>query len=203
MSFWKVLGGVAAGIGTVACLPVAGAVGAVTLAGAAVAGTVGGIAGAAVAMNDEECEEELSESRENNNKLKARIAMQETFIKECEKDLEKLSPYEAHAKYLVSLVAIGVAAANADGMISPEEEEALDAFVLGMSQSRLPDEVLSTIEDLKNNPPNLVTAVKIAEEMGCLHWKRFDQVINLVIDADEKINDKEKAFLQAFRNMAA
>jgi hypothetical protein len=50
----KVIGGVAAGIGTVAALPVMGAIGTVSILGAIIGGTVGGIAGAAVAGKDSE-----------------------------------------------------------------------------------------------------------------------------------------------------
>ena len=60
LSFWKVAGGVVAGVGAVACLPVAGAVGAVTLKGAAIGGTIGGLGGFAMAKEDEK---ERSRSR--------------------------------------------------------------------------------------------------------------------------------------------
>lgn len=54
MSFWKMLGGVAAGVGAVAALPVAGPIGAVTAVGAVVGGAIGGTAGAITAFSDED-----------------------------------------------------------------------------------------------------------------------------------------------------
>ena len=62
MNALKVILGTAAGVGAVACLPVAGAVGTVTLLGAALGGTVGGVAGGF--LSDADDEESLSEFRE-------------------------------------------------------------------------------------------------------------------------------------------
>lgn len=53
MGFWKIVGGIAAGVGAVALLPVAGAVGAVTLTGAVVGGTVGAVVAAGSDDEDE------------------------------------------------------------------------------------------------------------------------------------------------------
>ena len=64
MGFWKILGGIAAGVGTVALLPVAGAVGAVTMTGA----IVGGTGGAAVAAGSEDEKKKL---REENQRMAA------------------------------------------------------------------------------------------------------------------------------------
>ncbi len=64
MGFWKILGGIAAGVGAVALLPVAGAVGAVTMTGAIVGGTVG----AAVAAGTEDEKKKL---REENQRMAA------------------------------------------------------------------------------------------------------------------------------------
>ncbi len=61
MGFWKILGGIAAGVGAVALLPVAGAVGAVTATGAIVGGTVG----ATIAMGTDDSDEKKRLRREN------------------------------------------------------------------------------------------------------------------------------------------
>ena len=68
MGFWKILGGIAAGVGAVALLPVAGAVGAVTMTGALVGGTVG----AAVAAGSEDEKKKL---REENQRVVANSAV--------------------------------------------------------------------------------------------------------------------------------
>jgi len=54
MNTIKVIGGVAAGIGTVSALPVMGKFGRVSLLGAVLGGTIGGLAGAAIAIKDDE-----------------------------------------------------------------------------------------------------------------------------------------------------
>lgn len=61
MGFWKIVGGIAAGVGTVAMLPVAGAVGAVTITGA----LIGGAVGAAVAASTDDEDEKKRLRREN------------------------------------------------------------------------------------------------------------------------------------------
>ena len=70
MGFWKILGGIAAGVGAVALLPVAGAVGAVTATGA----IVGGAVGAAVAAGTDD-EDEKKRLREENERTSARCAI--------------------------------------------------------------------------------------------------------------------------------
>ena len=62
MGFWKIVGGIAAGVGAVALLPVAGAVGAVTLTGAVVGGTVGAVV--AAGSDDEEEKKRLRAENE-------------------------------------------------------------------------------------------------------------------------------------------
>lgn len=60
----KIVGGVAAGIGAVAALPVMGAFGAVSLVGALVGGSVGGLAGVAMVNHDsDECLYQWSEGK--------------------------------------------------------------------------------------------------------------------------------------------
>lgn len=70
MGFWKILGGIAAGVGAVALLPVAGAVGAVTATGAIVGGAVGAVVAAGTGDEDEK-----KRLREENERTSARCAI--------------------------------------------------------------------------------------------------------------------------------
>jgi len=70
MGFWKILGGIAAGVGAVALLPVAGAVGAVTATGAIVGGTVGAVVAAGA-----DDEDEKKRLREENERTAAKCAV--------------------------------------------------------------------------------------------------------------------------------
>ena len=67
MEAYKVAGGVAAGVGVVAALPVLGAIGSVSLLGAILGGTVGGIAGAVASEMEEDaqCTTRQSSAQEN------------------------------------------------------------------------------------------------------------------------------------------
>ena len=204
MSFWKVLGGVAAGVGAIVCLPVAGPIGAVTAIGAAVGGVVGGAAGAAVAFGDEETEEQLANAKANEEKVKAsKLAQEKKFNAQFEEQSKSLKEHEKLCDLIVALFAMGVAAANADGFVSDEENEALDGFVLGIAGSEFPEEIKNSIAEFKSNPPNLITAVALAKKIPNVNWELFATVIKLVIEADDEIVETESAFLQTFHILAA
>lgn len=202
MSFWKVVGGIAAGVGAVAALPVAGPIGAVTAVGAVVGGVVGGTAGAAVALNDEDeieqRDKEIKKGRAENIELK------DKYEKELQDLAKKLEGYKEHTGAIVGMVAIGMATANADGEIAPSEKEAIMEFSAGVQHSKLPSEVQSLVKKLIDSPPSLQTAISIIKEHDKNpDWSIYRGIITVVIHADEKEDDLEKEFLNNFDILAA
>jgi tellurite resistance protein len=202
MGFWKVLGGVAAGIGAVACLPVMGAVGAVTLVGAVVGGTVGAIGGAIASATDEE--EKASCERAGEQKATAKYEERVQKLVAALKEMEaRMDDSETYFRFLVALVAVGMATANADGTIGEEELQELEEFTTGIGCSKLPAHVKGMITKLKNNPPSFNTAMNYVRKAGDVDLALFEMVIEVVAASDGRVDEKEKALLSAFREATA
>lgn len=189
MGFFKVLGGVALGVGAIAAAPFTGGgslVGAATLAGSlAGAGTVAaavgaGAAGAAAgyALSEKE-EEERRREREQDIKAGEAIATQtyEPRIQESEKNLaettkraEKLEAetqdYLEFHKKQVGKFAVGMAMVNADGKISPEERKDIITFLEKASANDYPPTIIDDLRALVQAPPSFEQAVAKAKEYG-------------------------------------
>lgn len=101
MGFWKVLSGIAAGVGAVALLPVAGAVGAVTATGA----IVGGAVGAVVAAGTDD-EDEKKRLRAENERTTAKCAVATTKAKKIvEESNEKVAAAQRKVEQAVQRAA--------------------------------------------------------------------------------------------------
>lgn len=126
MSFFKVLGGVAAGIGVVAAAPVFGAVGAVSLVGAGVGAVAGGVAGSVIAASDDE---ELDYVRNERNQVLEENTVYSEKMKEVEKYIKKMMASNIEKtkkiKVIKTLLEAGLLMAWADGSLEDEEKEEL------------------------------------------------------------------------------
>lgn len=197
MSYWKILGGAMAGIGAVACLPVLGGIGAVSLVGATIGGVVGGLGGLAMAVSDEEKE---SNAYDNG---KAKIAAEyEIRIRKLtaafEEAKNKLDGDKTYFQLIISLFAMGLATANADGEISQEEHEDLDQFVYGIIGSALPNHIQQQIQMLRQVPPTLNEAIEYIKKIDSPDIELFRSVITLISESDGKVTSDERVFLKAF-----
>ena len=205
MNYWKVLGGViagaGAGVGAVVFLPVAGTVGAVTLAGSAIAAgvgaAVGGTTGAVVAEQDEEKDSALKDAKAK------MIAKENKFNAKFNEQITKFKESQEYFDLVIALFAMGMAAANADGKIVNEEQEAIDEFIAGLAKSKLPKKIKDKINNLKQNPPSLNTAITLAKKIKDVNWELFETVISLVANADGKNDPQEIAFKEAFHKETA
>lgn len=202
MGFWKVLGGVAAGVGTVAALPVAGPIGAVTLVGAAVGAAAGGFAGAATSAVDEKRRGEARRSGERRATARYKVKEEklESKIKEAQ---EELSDAKSYFRLLTALFAVGMATANADGHISDEELVDIEEFCAGIGHSNLPTHVKDDITKFKTNPPSFATAMEHVSKLENVDLSLFEAVIEVVSASDGKVSEQELALLSAFRKAAA
>lgn len=202
MGFWKVLGGVAAGIGAVACLPVLGAVGAVTLVGAVVGGTVGAVGGMIASSSEEE--EKESCAREGERKATAKYEKKvEKLVNALKEVGDRLKDDQSYFRLLIALFAVGMATANADGKISEEELQELEEFTAGIGCSKLPSHVKGMITKLKNTPPSFNTAMNYVKKAGGVDLSLFEAVIEVVAASDGRVDEQEKALLAAFREATA
>ena len=212
MGFWKILGGVAIGVGAVAAAPFTGGgsvVGAATLLGsmagagtvaaAGAAGTAGAVAGAV--LSDQEKEERQNETRrakEAGVAAGAKLAedqWKEKFITLC----SKLKERENFENTLIGLMAVGLAVANADGEICDEERFELDDLISGISSSSLPSSIKETILQMRNDPPNFNQAMAIARKYGC-NVEDIDVVIEVMANADDVITPEEDAFISKWNS---
>ncbi|HIQ27442.1 MAG TPA: hypothetical protein EYH42_02950 [Sulfurovum sp.] len=198
MGFGKMLGLAALGIGAVAAAPFTGGgsilgaatlgaslAGAGTIAAAAGAGAVGAAAGVALTRKEEEEEKRRNEKSAKNNK-------------NADKATDIVKGYEKHTTLIIALTAIGVAMANADGEISEEEREELNEYVGGVASANYPEVVLNTIKGIIANPPTFNEAMKYLEKVSAVEYPEIRNLLVAVMESDNKIHDKEKAFLSAY-----
>jgi hypothetical protein len=206
MGFLKIMTGAAIGVGAVAAAPFTGGgsilgaaslaaslAGAGTIAVAAGAGAAGAAAGAALSSK------EKNDRIKKMEKEKARHELEKKrMIKKLESVLQDTTKiYE----FIIAMHAIGVATANADGEISEEEVKEIEEFVEGVIAEKFPANVKSQIQDLTNNPPSLATAFSFLKkaEMTEKGWKDVDDLIEVVIRADGKVDNKEKDFRKKWK----
>ena len=216
--FGKILAGALIGVGAVAAAPFTGGgsiLGAASLAaslsgaGAVAAGVgavgagVGAVAGAAV-DEEEENERRRSEKR-GEQKAEAKFALrQEKLEREIK---EMMSDIAKREQFIVTAFAVGICSANCDGVISQEEIEELDYLVAGIGTSEmLSSSTKKQIEEMRQTPPNLNTVWALINEHGLTDKKYIDlfsEVINIVIEADEKIEVSENDFVKTWHKLAA
>jgi len=201
MSFWKVLGGAAAGVACVVALPVAGPIGAVTAVGAVVAAGAGAaVGGVASAIDDSEEQAERRGEQKANANYDIKYKKMHSAFKDAEKILNKNNDY---FNLLISMEAVGLACAACDGEIALEERQEIDEFIAGVASSGLPSHVKKEIEKIANNPPNLTTAFEMVKRLGLDSYELFDEIIEVVIHADGRIHQDEKAFQNAWNELVS
>lgn len=201
MSFWKVLSGAATAIACVVALPVAGPVGAITAAGAAIAGGVGAAAGGiASAVDDSEEQAERRGARREAAKYDRKYEKLASAFEEAE---SRISETEDYFNLLIAIEAVGLACAACDGEIAPEERQDIDEFIAGVASSELPSHIKSKIEEMAVNPPNIKTAFELSKKVGLDSYALFDEIIEVVMHADGRIHEQEKAFQQAWNELVA
>ncbi len=204
MSFWKTMAGIGTGIACVAALPVAGPIGAVTAVGAAVGGGIGGLVGyAASEMEEDEIKEAINDAGSQGYQKGKAENQQEIarLLKALKKAEEELSTTDGYFNLLIAMTAVGMACANCDGEIAPEEEKQMLEFVSGVGNEKLPQKVKSKIQDFVNNPPNVRTAFKLAQKVGLNSYELFDEIIEITIYADNRVHEKEIAFREAWNDL--
>lgn len=199
------VGGVALGVGAVAAAPFTGGgslFGAATLAGSLMgAGTIAAAAGTAAVAGGAGAYMARKENEED-EKLNQELAEQKLRADKLEEGIKKaLSTFQGdreYFNYIIGLTAIGLAMANADGEIAPEERRELEEFIGGIANSNYPPYVKQAINDLYENVPNLMTAMKYISKINPKNHETIRDLIKLVMMADNIRHEREVAFIQAF-----
>lgn len=205
MGFGKILGLAALGVAAVAAAPFTGGgslFGAATLAGSlagagaiAAAGTAGAVgAGVGYALSRKEEEEE----QVKNEKIAELRKKAEKFEEDFKRAISQFQGDKEYFNFIIASTALGMAIANADGEISNDELIEINEFVGGIASSNYPQHIVYTITQLKDNPPSFNEAMKYLEKVNISNYESIRSLIELVIEADGIIHEKEKAFLEAF-----
>ena len=208
MNYLVIVGGAVIGVGAVAAAPFTGGgslLGAASLATSlAGAGTIAAATGAAAVGTAVG----VGISSIEKDKLQKKIDTQKTMHElEKKKIIEKLEIILQDTTkiydYFIAMHAIGIAAANADGYISKEESQEIEEFVCGVMSCNFPDSVKSQIQNLTDNPPSLQTAYAFLKNTGLTEkgWNDIDDLIEIVINADDYKDEKETAFREAWNTL--
>lgn len=206
MSFWKILGGAALGVGAISAAPFTGGgslLGAATLASSlAGAGTIAaavgaGAAGAAAGAYFDDDDDIREEGRRQGvREGKALSALNVDMMK------ARLEQSEQPYVDMLAMEAVAVATAFCDGHYCEDERLQIEEMLSGMSRNVLPEEILQKMHELYENPPNLPTAYEMARNSS-LDIEFFDEIVDMVIAADEHEHENEVAFRQAWYQLRA
>lgn len=194
MGVFKILGGVALGVGAIAAAPFTG--------GGSIIGA--GIAGGVIASKiDEEEERKKKKSEKREAKLKRESAERVKREQKLRENLRaqefKFKEQKEFEEYVTAMFAVALSAANSDGEIHPNEIRDLEEFIAGESYKAIPKSLKYSIERLKNKPPNFNTAMQYVKEVSRSKWNIFDDIISIVILADGVVKPEEIAFEKAWK----
>lgn len=218
MSFWKILGGAALGVGAVAAAPFTGGgslLGAATLAGslagagaiAAGAGTVGAAAGAAYSSHEAKKAQKQKQNDFNAGKRQAETENAIAMEKLKQEIINLLNENVQREQFIICSFAVGICCANADGNICDNEKEELEILVAGIGMSdTLAKTTKDKIEEMYITPPNLNSVWALINEHGLNEKKHLDiynQIINYIVEVDGNKCDSEKEFIDAWNSLAA
>ncbi len=208
MSPWKILGGVAIGVGAVAAAPFTGGGsllgGATALASLAGAGTVAAAVGAGAVgagIGAKLSHDEEKKKKEQDDKI-AEQALKMNKIEEALNNAQpQLKEQEDYFNLLKAMTAIGIACANCDGEIAEEERESIDEFIGGVVNSGLPQNIKDDINHIYQNPPRLRLAFDMVQKVKLNSYELFDNIIDITIMADGKEHEKEIEFKQDWEQL--
>jgi hypothetical protein len=200
MGMGKILGFATLGVLAVAAAPFTGGgslLGAATLAGslagagalAAGAGVVG--AGVGKVLSDMDDEEE--EAKHAEQKIKA-----DKLEQDLKRAIEQFGSDTEYFNFIIGMSAMGIAMANADGEIAPEEKQELEEFIGGVASSNYPAHVKESIKNLYENKPNFNTAMTYLKKINPSNYGTIRDMLELVMWADGIEDPRETAFLSAF-----
>lgn len=190
MSFWEKLG-------DVVCNTLAGAV---TVTALPVILPVAAISAAKEVMTEGAREEGYRQGKSEADATHA-LALGELRDR-LNQVLSKLKNSAEHYQAIFAMQAVALATANCDGYICDAERGQIELFIHGVSQSSLPEDVKTKISEIYEKKPNIKEAFELAKVSG-VELDIFDQIIDVVIYADEVQHQNEVVFLQAWNDLKA
>jgi hypothetical protein len=208
MGFFKCLAYIGTGVGAVILAPVTGggslalaigAMGTTTLAGVAIGAGVGATAAAIAHSGEKEAEAHAKGTAQGTKAGQANA--EQKYLDKLSELSERFKSYQNFDSKLVGMYALGLATANADWVICPEEQEELDSLLVGIMAGHLPDEIKKTIAKLAEEPPTLEQALKFAKDAN-IPKQDIEDIIDLMTQADGQLTFYEKEFIAHWRKMS-
>ena len=191
MSFWKIMGGIAAGIGTVVALPVAGAIGGITLAGATTGGTLGGVIAVMASTNEKEKVREENKSAykkgRSDEKVEAEIKVKE-LANSLKGKAKLIKENKNYFEILLAMFTIGVSIKNCNEEIAPKKREEIFDFVADISHLLTPLGLQDCILKMYNTFPTYNSAMEYMKNVDHSSIELFSQIIDLVSHGEQKID---------------
>ncbi|HRQ69372.1 MAG TPA: hypothetical protein PLW78_03615 [bacterium] len=213
MGFWKVLTGVAIGVGAVAAAPFTGGgsllagaslgaslAGAGTVAAAVGAGLAGGVAGGIMSDVEEDEKKRIKANAREEGYRAAEITLQQKFAQNLEVFQKKNKEIESYYDMVLALTSVGIAIAQCDGDYCEQEKEDIREYVAGISFSVLPTWVKEAIAKMEVSKVSFKDAMKYVKKMQKQHWKLVDNVIDMITHSDGIVHDSEIAFKKAWKD---
>lgn len=202
----KVMLGATVGVAAVAAAPftgggslLGGATLAASLASAGTVATVGAVAGGAIA-NKLGSESKVRDEAYRKGTMDAKAQHQvelDHLQTSLEAALNGLKGAANHYNAIIAMHAVAVATANCDGVICDKERANIELFIAGVSTGAIPADVTNTLQSLYDTPPSIQDAWALAKSSG-VEISVFDEIIQIVIHADEIVHPQEDAFMQAW-----
>ena len=215
-SWWGILAGAVVGVGAVAAAPFTGGgsvlaatplaaslAGVGTVAAAAGAGATGAVAGSAIGASSKRKKRQAYDDGHREGEMKAKaesLGKIESLTAQLEEFVGMIKDREAFFDAVLAMTAVGMATANCDGEIHDEERKSIELFISGISAAKLPKKVKNGIEGMYKAPPDLKTAFNAAREAE-IPTDLVDEIIEVVIHADDVVHREEQAFLAAWRSL--
>lgn len=195
LSVWKLMGGAA----VVSVVAPAGA------AMAAVAATGMLAANAAMSLKDAVVTTiEARGERRGEASATAKHAVAFAKLKNAfEAQVAKYKEQDRYFELMLAMHAVGMACAACDGIVTDEERQDIEEFIGGTSLMKAPSKVREKLDELSRNPPSLATAFALAGKFDAETLVLFDDIIELVIQADGHVDPAEERFCLQWRGLRA
>lgn len=181
-------------------------------AGGAVTGAIA--VGTVATMISKEKEAQVKKNAYNKGFQEGKASNAEQIIK-MEKQIKDLSlkiinleGYDAFKDYILAAYSVGLAIANCDGPMSPEEQKDVELIISGESVQALPPSTKKEIFALTQNPPCFNTAIKYVLDARLDYLDSYEEIMYEIAHANGTCSTQKYAFIQAWnktlgRNMAA
>lgn len=144
--------------------------------------------------------------------LKKSSSTKEEKVNVEEEKVEKVvKNHKLNTNTVLAMSALGIAIANSDGELleeynddedfdeeSSDEKDSLDFYVECLSASSYPEDLKIKVKNMLKEPPTYNEALKYLEKANIEDDITIRNILSVVMLADGKVLEEEKAFLKAF-----